>query len=84
MPMPPPAPALFSMITGCFITVPIASATGRATVSATPPGGNGTIIVTGRSGYWASAVPAMTRTHNDAANLRTIRIAVLPRMILEV
>ena len=45
MPMPPPAPGLLSTITGCFRSRLIASATGRATVSATPPGGNGTTIV---------------------------------------
>src|SRR4051812_19369899 len=56
MPMPPPAPALFSMITGCFRKRLIASAAGRATMSATPPGGNGTIMVIGLLGYasWAS------------------------------
>ena len=54
MPMPPPAPGLFSMTTGCFRSRLIASATGRATVSATPPGGNGTIIVIVWSGYWAA------------------------------
>ena len=47
MPTPPPAPALFSTITGCFSMRPIASASGRAVMSATPPGGNGTTIVTG-------------------------------------
>src|SRR5436853_2797532 len=53
MPSSPPAPGLFSITTGCFSSRDSASATGRATVSATPPGGNGTIIVTGRSGYGA-------------------------------
>src|SRR5882672_9363329 len=51
MPTPPPAPARFSTTIGCLSTRPIASAIGRATVSATPPGGKGTIIVTGRFGY---------------------------------
>jgi len=57
----PPAPGLFSITTGCFNSRDSASATGRATVSATPPGGNGTIIVIGLSGYWANAA-------DDAAN----------------
>src|SRR6187200_3433138 len=55
MPIAPPAPGLFSITTGCFSSRDSASATGRATVSATPPGGNGTIIVIGLSGYWANA-----------------------------
>ena len=57
MPSAPPAPALFSITIGCFSSRDSASATGRATVSATPPGGNGTIIVTGLSGQvdWAGA-----------------------------
>ena len=50
MPSAPPAPAWFSTTTGCFSSRASASATGRATVSATPPGGKGTIIVIGRSG----------------------------------
>jgi hypothetical protein len=50
MPSAPPAPALFSTTTLCLSSRASASATGRATVSATPPGGNGTTIVTGRSG----------------------------------
>src|SRR5690606_30595518 len=61
MPMPPPAPARFSTTTGCPRLRLIASATGRPTVSATPPGGKGTIIVTGRDGQ-VSAAPAITRT----------------------
>ena len=57
MPSAPPEPGLFSITTGCFSSRDSASATGRATVSATPPGGNGTIIVTGLSGQvdWAGA-----------------------------
>ena len=50
MPMPPPAPALFSITTGWPRSRDIASATGRATMSASPPGGNGTIMVMGLAG----------------------------------
>ena len=50
MPMPPPAPALFSMTTGVLRKRLIASATGRATMSATPPGGNGTTSAIGFAG----------------------------------
>jgi hypothetical protein len=50
MPTPPPAPCLFSTTTGWPRSRPIASATGRAVMSATPPGGKGTIIEMGRLG----------------------------------
>jgi hypothetical protein len=50
MPSAPPAPGLFSITTACFSSRDSASATGRATVSATPPGGKGTISVIGLSG----------------------------------
>ena len=51
MPSAPPAPSLFSTIKVWRSSRPSASATGLATVSATPPGGKGTIITMGRSGY---------------------------------
>jgi hypothetical protein len=41
MPVAPPAPERFSTTTVCLSSRPSASATGRATVSATPPGGKG-------------------------------------------
>ena len=50
MPMPPPAPALFSMMTGVARLRLIASPKGRATMSATPPGGNGTTNAIGFDG----------------------------------
>src|SRR5690606_38634265 len=60
--------ALFSMTTLWPSSRDSASATGRATVSATPPGGNGTIMVTARSGYcaWAqhAARPSATPHHH--------------------
>ena len=49
------------MITVCLSSLPSASATGRATVSATPPGGNGTTIVIVRSGYCARAAMQQTQ-----------------------
>src|SRR6266851_7705364 len=55
MPMPPPAPALFSMTIGVLSTRLIASAAGRATISATPPGGNGTTSAIGFDGYTSCA-----------------------------
>src|SRR6202011_3678097 len=51
MPMPPPAPDLFSMTMGALSTRLMASAAGRATISATPPGGNGTTSAIGFDGY---------------------------------
>ena len=50
MPMPPPAPPLFSTTTGWSRIRASASATGRPTVSATPPGGKGTTMVSGLLG----------------------------------
>jgi hypothetical protein len=48
------------------------SANGRATVSAKPPGGNGTIIVIGRSGYWAWAQTAASPIKQDSAKRRLV------------
>src|ERR1700682_1890396 len=66
MPMAPPAPALFSMTIGALSTRLIASAAGRATMSATPPGGNGTISAIGFDGY-ASCACAGGRTESIAS-----------------
>jgi hypothetical protein len=38
------------MTTGCFSDLSIIAASGRPVMSATPPGGNGTIIVIGFDG----------------------------------
>jgi hypothetical protein len=38
------------MMTRCFSTFSIAIAVGRPVISATPPGGNATTMVTGRVG----------------------------------
>src|SRR6478735_12328555 len=70
MPMPPPAPPLFSITTGWPRSRDMASATGRPTMSASPPGGNGTTMVTGLEGKgaWARARPAVAaRTTARAA-----------------
>src|SRR5688572_18444759 len=60
MPTAPPAPVRFTTTTGCLSDFSICDARGRPTMSATPPGGNGTIMVIGFEGYasWASAVKA--------------------------
>src|ERR671914_1517329 len=61
MPTAPPAPVRFTTTTGCFQIFSICAASGRPTMSATPPGGNGTTIVTGFEGYaWPSAAAAKT------------------------
>src|ERR1051326_2063640 len=46
----PLAPGLFSMTTGCDQVLLNRSARSRATTSSAPPGANGTITLTGRSG----------------------------------
>ncbi|WP_382327073.1 hypothetical protein ACFJGX_21970 [Hydrogenophaga sp. UC242_50] len=50
MPMPPPAPARLTTTTDWLRWRAMASATGRPTTSATPPGGKGTTMVTGLLG----------------------------------
>src|SRR5690242_402963 len=60
MPMLPPAPALFSTTNALPSDCDSLSPTMRASASAGPPAGNGTIIRTGRSGYGACAdAPAL-------------------------
>src|SRR5664279_2622725 len=78
MPMPPPAPGLFSMMMGALRTRLIASATGRATISATPPGGNGTTIAIGFDGY---ASCACAGTAGSIASDRTTS-AILPERVM--
>ncbi len=73
MPMPPPAPALFSTTIFCFSVFSIATAVGRPVRSATPPGGNGTIIVIGFDGYASCAKPAIAAS--DAATMQRERRA---------
>jgi len=46
----PPAPALLSTTTGLFQLLPNSAATTRAAMSAVPPAGKGTMILTSRSG----------------------------------
>src|SRR5437879_7998359 len=70
LPVAPAAPGLFSMMTRCFNTFSIANAVGRAVMSATPPGGNATTIVTGRDGY---ASCANTGTGRSARAINAIR-----------
>src|SRR5882724_2105335 len=62
MPTAPAAPVLFTTTTGFFRTFSSAAATGRAVRSATPPGGKGATMVTGRSGYFSCAETVTART----------------------
>src|SRR6266705_196061 len=55
MPTAPPAPVRLTTTTGCFSAWCIPAASGRPTMSATPPGGNGTTIVSGFDGYASCA-----------------------------
>src|ERR1051325_1827089 len=74
--MLPPAPPTFSMITGWPSDGRIASPMMRAAGSVEPPGGNGTIRVTGRDGNACACAWLVTRAANAAsaaaANIRTI------------
>src|SRR5262245_12055107 len=69
--MVPPAPPTFSITTGWPSVGRIASAMMRAAVSVDPPGGNGTIRVTGRDGNVCASARLDTRS-DAAANIRTI------------
>ncbi len=75
MPMLPDAPARFSTITLCPSSLAHASEIRRAAMSTLPPGANGTISVTARSGKallaaaeWAQQ-DAARAAHNAPANL---------------
>src|SRR3990170_6986833 len=69
MPTAPPAPVRFTTTTGCVSVFSICAASGRPTMSATPPGGKGTIMVTGFEGYaaWPNAVEAKRARKNKTA-----------------
>src|SRR6185436_6286780 len=68
MPIPPPAPALFSTTIFWPSDFSIATAVGRPVRSATPPGGNGTIIVIGLAGNGSCANAALHNDSNSAAH----------------
>src|SRR5262245_711617 len=55
MPTAPPAPVRFTTTIGCLSVFSICEASGRPTMSATPPGGNGTTMVIGLAGYASCA-----------------------------
>ena len=70
MPMPPPAPGLFSMITGCPMSADNCCPTRRATMSIVPPGGAGTISLSGFSPR-AQALKAMVKPASTATSTAT-------------
>src|ERR1700752_1408657 len=74
--MLPPAPPTFSMITRWRSGARMASPRIRAAVSVDPPGGNGTIRVTGRDGNACASAWLVTRAaiaaSAAAGNMRTI------------
>ncbi len=47
MPTAPPAPGRLMSTIGCFSDFSMIEASGRPTISATPPGGNGSTMVMG-------------------------------------
>ncbi len=71
-----PAPARFSMITGCPRKRPICSLYARATVSAAPPGANPT---TSRIGLFGNPCAAATLANANAATAIAIRFTPLVR-----
>src|ERR1700687_2878826 len=72
--MIPLAPARFSTTTGWPISTESRAATARDMTSVTPPGGKGTIILSGLAGYGcASAFEMKTRTQKEKKAKRLIR-----------
>ena len=72
MPTAPPAPVRFTTTTGCLSAFSICAASGRPTMSATPPGGNGTIIVIGFAGYESCAFTGSARASSSESSTRDI------------
>src|SRR5438067_1817192 len=65
----PAAPLLFSTITDCFHLSPSFAARVRAEMSVPPPGGKGTMKVTGFAGYVCAAASAAQK-NRDSPQLR--------------
>ena len=79
--MVPPAPPTFSTTIGWPSDARMPSATMRAMMSVIPPGGNGTIMVTGRDGKAcaaALAMPAMPARHASTKPRANLRIRASP------
>src|SRR4051794_34874831 len=82
MPMPPPAPPRLSTTTDWPRSRVMASATGRPTTSASPPGGNGTTIVIVLLGYGACATARPAAATRPAATKIRRNIGGTPRDVL--
>src|SRR5262249_44749706 len=76
--MMPPAPGLLSTRNGRPRSSASRAATSRVTMSTAPPGGNGSMMRTGRSGYSAHAGTPASRPQTAAAT--EIRCRQPPRM----
>src|SRR3954449_9818815 len=75
----PAAPVRFSITTGCPHLRDSQSATSRGTASAVPPAGNGTMILTVRTGHGSDcAAPAKAFAARQRPN--NIRNLYLPRL----
>ena len=73
VPITVPAPGLFSTTTGCFHLALSFCPTARAIASAEPPGGNGTMMRTGRVGKSSCArVAPVARAMTNAAMVARI------------
>jgi hypothetical protein len=79
-PSPPLAPGLLSMMNVWPNASCILDATVRAVMSEEPPGVNGTTMVTGLSGYCASAAPQSINAAAQAA--RGASLMGSPRMVM--
>src|SRR5688572_23607545 len=79
MPTAPPAPVRFTTTTGCLRAFSICEASGRPTISATPPGGNGTIMVIGFEGYGSCANTGRATSSSSRYSTRDIRLLLRDR-----
>src|SRR5262245_27434993 len=80
MPTAPDAPGLFTITTGCFRAFSSEAASGRPVRSASPPGGNGLMMVTGRFGNVSSApAVATTASVTSATTTTSVRIRIASR-----
>src|SRR4051812_41951677 len=73
---------MFSTTTGCPSSSPSFAATGREKESVGPPGGKGTIHLSGFEGYWAKPELAQSRSRRKASlriDALRLRVHEIPR-----
>ena len=80
MPTAPPAPVRFTTTTGCLSVFSICAASGRPTMSATPPGGNGTTMVIGSRGIRLLRKGKLREHQQDTSEMRDMDL-LLPAEI---